>query len=106
VCRDLWFEFLVVVLVGWLSCCFVFVIIARTPCSLFLNLIENVVDELLTLINVSVLCSVILFFVLDLFWGLDAVHRLLLCFRICYFFCSLVFVLKFSLFILMCGLNS
>ena len=26
--------------------------------------------------------------------------------RICYFFCSLVFVLTFSLFILMCGLNS
>jgi hypothetical protein len=39
VCRDLWFEFLVVVLVGWFSCCFVFVIIARIPCSLFLNLI-------------------------------------------------------------------
>jgi len=39
VCRDLWFEFLVVVLVGWFSCCFVFVIIARISCSLFLNLI-------------------------------------------------------------------
>ena len=118
VCRDLWFEFLVVVLVGWFSCCFVFVIIARIPCSLLLNLIFSY-SILLFLLLVGFCVDIfsgyfdvwfeflkcywcacrpllmLLVFVpwccllcLNLCWGLDDVHPSLLC-----------------VFILLCGLN-